>query len=240
MDIKWLLSTPIAHRGLHGNGIPENSLLAFEAAINHGYSIETDVRLTKDGVLVCFHDDTALRMTGNPAAIIDLTYNELCQLSLADTDQKVPTFNQLLSLTDGKVGLLIEIKNTGSTGLLEQTLLNELQGYTGQYAIQSFNPLSVAWFYKNAPHITRGILSTPVMDVNMSGIKKWLLKKMVLNALAHPDFIAYDELHLPSKMVARRHKPTLAWTVRSQERADTLTQNGWADNVIFENFNAQK
>ena len=48
----WLITRPIAHRGLHGNGAGENTRTAFGRAIENGYPIETDVRLTKDGRLV--------------------------------------------------------------------------------------------------------------------------------------------------------------------------------------------
>lgn len=56
MDIKksWLFSRPIAHRGLHGTDVPENSLLAYEKAIDEGFPIEIDVRPIDDGTVVVF------------------------------------------------------------------------------------------------------------------------------------------------------------------------------------------
>ena len=53
----FLLCAPIAHRGLHDREKPENSLPAFRAAVEHGFPIETDIHLLKDGNLVVFHDD---------------------------------------------------------------------------------------------------------------------------------------------------------------------------------------
>ncbi len=55
-----------AHRGLHDNpgGIPENSLAAFRRARAHGYGVELDVQLSKDGQVVVFHDDTLDRVCG--------------------------------------------------------------------------------------------------------------------------------------------------------------------------------
>ena len=50
--------TPFAHRGLHDDTRAENSLSAFEAACRAGYGIELDVRYSKDGQLIVFHDDT--------------------------------------------------------------------------------------------------------------------------------------------------------------------------------------
>ena len=47
-----------AHRGLHGNGLPENSMAAFKAALDGGYGIELDIHLTKDGDLAVIHDSS--------------------------------------------------------------------------------------------------------------------------------------------------------------------------------------
>ena len=68
----------IAHRGVHNNiDIPENSLLAFKEAIKNNLAIELDVQLTKDNVLVVFHDNNLERMTKVNKNICNLTYNEL-------------------------------------------------------------------------------------------------------------------------------------------------------------------
>ena len=64
---------PIAHRGLHGGDIPENSMPAFERAVDNGYNIELDVHITIDGVVVVFHDDTLTRVCGVDKKIADCT-----------------------------------------------------------------------------------------------------------------------------------------------------------------------
>lgn len=236
MDIKWLLDTPVAHRGLHGDGAPENSLSAFQRAIDNGFNIETDVRLTRDGVLVCFHDDDAMRMTGNPSAISDLSLDELRALTLGDSTECVPTLSELLSITAGKVGLLIEIKNSGKVGELERALERELRSYRGNYAVQSFNPFSIKWFKDNAPEVARGILSTNFEGTLLKWYKKYLLKKLAFNFLIKPHFIAYYEKLLPCKTVSKKNLPVLGWTVRSEERAVELANCSALNNVIFENF----
>ena len=58
------LRADYAHRGLHGDQIPENSLPAFAGACERGYGIELDVQLSSEGVIMVFHDDTLIRMTG--------------------------------------------------------------------------------------------------------------------------------------------------------------------------------
>ena len=106
-----IFEIPIAHRGLHGEGIPENSMSAFSAAIEAGYAIETDVHFTADRQLALFHDDTLLRMTGDKRRISDCTMSELTALSLGATQERIPALSDLLSLCAGRVPILLEIKN---------------------------------------------------------------------------------------------------------------------------------
>ena len=73
----WLLARPIAHRGLHNDEIPENSLTAFDRAIEAGYPIETDVRIIDDGSVIVFHDDKLARMTGRDGYSCNLTLDDL-------------------------------------------------------------------------------------------------------------------------------------------------------------------
>lgn len=72
----------IAHRGLHASKVPENSLLAFKKAIEAGYAIELDIQMTKDNVLVIFHDENTSRMTGISMNITQSTYNEIKELKI--------------------------------------------------------------------------------------------------------------------------------------------------------------
>lgn len=78
---KWsvLHSVAYAHRGLHSRqeGVPENSMAAFRKALQHGYGIELDVHLTKDGQLAVIHDKSLKRTAGVDAEVSDLTMEEL-------------------------------------------------------------------------------------------------------------------------------------------------------------------
>ena len=107
-DDFWLLKSPVAHRGLHGNGIPENSAAAFENAIKNDYPIEMDIQLTSDCVPVVFHDDNMKRMTGVDANVQTKTLAEVKQMCLADTDERIMTFEEFLDFVDGRVPLVIE------------------------------------------------------------------------------------------------------------------------------------
>ena len=74
---------PYAHRGLWGEGIPENSLAAFRRAAEHGFAIELDVQLSRDGEVMVFHDYTLDRVCGKAGRPCDFTAAELSQISLS-------------------------------------------------------------------------------------------------------------------------------------------------------------
>ena len=111
-----------AHRGLHnGKDAPENSLAAFEAACQKGYGIELDVQLSRDGTVMVFHDYTLVRMTGCDKKLCELDAEELTALTLGESDQTIPTFAEVLSLVDGRVPLLVELKGESfDTALCEK------------------------------------------------------------------------------------------------------------------------
>lgn len=234
----WLLRTPIAHRGLHTDTIPENSPAAFEHAIENGYPIETDVRIIDDGTVIVFHDDTLARMTGQDGYASTLHKSDLDNLRLGKTDQKIPTFEEFLSCINGRTPLLIELKNEGKVGALESKVLQMLKTYNGEYAVQSFNPYSIEYFKNNAPDILRGQLSCVFDKKTLTRLKRYVLSHLKLNKVACPDFISYCIDSLPNKSVSRTKLPVLAWTVRSQVDADKAAT--CSDNIIFEKFIPQK
>lgn len=237
----WLFKTPIAHRGLHTSKFPENSLGAFERAIEKGYIIELDVHLLKDGEIAVFHDDTLSRMTSKSGKIKNLTSKDLKNYNLNNTKFVIPTLDEVLSLIDGKVPLLIETKTDRKAGKLERVLLEKLKGYSGKFAIQSFSPFSIRWFKKNKPEIYCGQLSGGFSngDENISKFTKFVLKRMLLNKLIKPDFISYEAKYLPNKYVDKfKNLPVLAWVVKSEEEEKRVRK--FANNIIFENFEPQK
>ena len=78
-----------AHRGLHDNERPENSLAAFQAAADRGLGAELDVHLTKDGQLVVFHDGTLDRVCGRSGKVEKMTAAELMTCRLAGTEMRI-------------------------------------------------------------------------------------------------------------------------------------------------------
>ncbi len=235
----WLVQQPIAHRGFHDPdaGVPENSLLAARRAIERGYAIELDVMATADNEVVVFHDYNLKRMTGLDKKVKDLTWEEIKDLKLLETDQGIPLFSDFLAEVRGRVPLLIEVKNEGSVGRQEQAIIDVLQGYAGDFAIQSFNPFVMQYFRKNAPGFIRGQLSSNFQGDSLAWWKKFLLKNLLLNAISQPEFVAYDFGKLPkwfARRLRRKGYYLLTWTVRSREEYEEAIKT--FDNVIFEGF----
>ena len=236
-DTSFLTKNLIAHRGYHNikEGIPENSISAFEKAIKYNLIIELDVHILKDGTVVVFHDNNLKRMTGINQEIKNITYKELQKLRLQDTNQKIPSLQEVLELVNGKVPIIIELKYDVKCGLLEKEVIKILKNYSGLYAIKSFNPFSVYYFRKHFKEAIRGQLISDTKNIK----KKFqnLLSKILIPIITKPDFISYDIRTLPNHKInkLRKHKLILGWTVRTEE--DLENAKKYCDNVICENIN---
>lgn len=231
------LAREFAHRGLHGRGIPENSLAAFEAAAKRGYAVELDVQLSRDGEVMVFHDYDLSRMTGSQKKLSELTAEELSELRLADTDEHIPTFSEVLSLVGGRVPLLIELKGESLDTSLCEKLATLLEGYEGEYCIESFNPLLISAMRKRLPGAYYGLLYTNVCrEKKKRSALNIALTLMALNFLAKPNFIAFDQRDrdsLPVRLsTALYTSPKYVWTVRSDEELKTALEHG--ECPIFE------
>ena len=235
------LLSDYAHRGLHGNGIPENSLSAFAAACEAGYGIELDIQLTKDKSVVVFHDESLKRMCSADVKVSDLTYEELSAFTLGDSDERIPLLEEVLSLVDGKVPLLIELKGTGKDTSLCDKAFELLDLYGGAFCIESFNPLLIGYVKNKRPEFKRGQLVTILKknDVDQPLAVRFLLSHMLLNMISRPHFIAYDSKKNPSFGIfvasSLLGAKKFAWTIRSFAEYKSLKEHGILS--IFENFN---
>lgn len=237
-DLSFLKQNLIAHRGFHNiqKGIPENSLPAFKKAIDNGYLIELDLHILKDNSVVVFHDDNLNRMTGVDKNLKDVSYDEIKNLKLQNTDTFIPLFKDVLRLVNGKVPIIIELKTDVRCGILEPEVMKILNNYSGLYAIKSFSPFSVLWFKKHFPNVTRGFLSCNFSQSNMFSLKKKFLNSQFLFNLLGIDFLSYDIHSLPCKAVEnfRRNKLVLGWTILS--KSDLEHAKKYCDNFICENI----
>ena len=98
----WVLKNPIAHRGLYNFELPENSIPAFENAVNHGFAIELDVRIIDDNNIVVFHDEKLSRMTDCDGYVSNLKSSDLADIKLDKTEFGIPTFEKVLETEIGR------------------------------------------------------------------------------------------------------------------------------------------
>jgi len=232
--VQWLRDWNFAHRGLHGPGIPENSLAAAAGAIAAGLGIECDVQRSREGEALVFHDWSLERLTGERGAVDALTASELSAIPLSGGDgERIPSLRALLSLVAGQVPLLIEIKSKRERAPISLCLAvrRALEGYTGLAGVMSFDPRVSRWFAAQAPHIVRGLVVTEENERSFGG----LMRRHAWMWHARPDFLAYDARDLPSRFAQaqrRRGLPLLTWTVRSAELRERAEK--YADAPIAE------
>ncbi|MEM7156937.1 MAG: glycerophosphodiester phosphodiesterase family protein [Myxococcota bacterium] len=231
----WLLRRPVAHRGLHDELRPENSLAAFDAAAAAGYPIELDVHRTRDDGVVVFHDETLERMTGRPGAVRDCTLDDLTCLQLASCDERVPSLDQVLECVADRVPVVVELKAESPIGRLEQGVLDVLRRWPGRYVVQSFNPRSLHWLRQHAPDLPRGMLAGRTRDWEMKPHEKPIVQHLLAAPWVRPHYVGYElaSLREPAPRLLRRLGiPLLAWTIKDESG---LTRGrALADNVIFE------
>jgi len=232
----------IAHRGLHDNAAdwPENTLAAFARAVEAGYGIELDVHVTRDDQLVVAHDDGLGRICGEDVAIADLSLGELRQRRVLGSTQTIPLLSEVLSVVDGRVPLIVEIKQESDATRIAKLTNAVMSTYDGVYCIESFDPRVLWWYRLHRPDVTRGQLAdvvTPEVSTSFK-VLDWALTNMAFNLITWPDFIAYDCQHAaqPALHWWRRVLgcPLVAWTIRSQRQLDNAKHSFSA--YIFEGF----
>ena len=238
INLGWLRKCYFAHRGLFNEIAPENSIGAFQKAIDSDFAIELDVQFTKDKKVVVFHDYTLERLTNVSKNLCDLSYEEIKKLNLLNTSEKIPLLEEVLTLVDGKVPLLIEIKNCSDVITLGESVANILQNYKGKYAIQSFDPCVLKWLKKNRNYILTGQLIG-----RYEGIEEFKhCKNMVLDFkkffLEYKlDFLSidsYDIENLAIRTFRVLRIPILSWTIRNENELEKIKK--FADGYIFDSF----
>lgn len=243
------LQAPIAHRALHDRkrGRIENSTAAILAAVEAGYGIEIDVQLSSEGEAMVFHDDTLDRLTGEIGPINFRTVAELARIKLKGSSDTIPTLAEVLQMVQGRVPLLIEIKDQSrrmvpTDGRLETATAAALDRYAGDVAVMSFNPASVALMSSLSPRIARGITTSaydPEDWAPLSAATCGLLREIPDYETTLSSFISHEAADLARPRVAElkaQGATILCWTIRSPE--DEAAAREVADNVTFEGYAA--
>jgi glycerophosphoryl diester phosphodiesterase len=236
----WLREVPLAHRGLFGADVAENSLAAFAAAAVAGYGVELDVMAAGDGTPVVVHDVNLARVTGHDVRVGDLDVPALQALPLLDasgapTAETVPTLGAALEVM-GACPVMVEIKSWRlRTGRLEEQVAAMLDAHAGPACIASFNPMTVRWFRRNRPDVVRVLTATADADERLPAVVRRRLAELRDAAALDPHAVSYDLAGLPNTAATAWRatgRPLITWTVRTE--ADLAKAEAEADNVIFE------
>ena len=221
-------TTVTSHRG-YSAVAPENTLPAFEAAINVGADCaELDVQMTSDGVVMLTHDTNLKRTTGKDANIYDLTYDEVRTLDAGSfmgsefAGTKIPTLQEVMDLCKGRIRLNIEIKPSDATPDLEAETARLIveNGWVDACVVTSLSYDSLVKVKEAAPQIKCGY----IMAVGVGNYYD----------LPAADFFSVESTFITSGMVQQLHlrgKTVSAWTIDREEDARKMRELG-VDDII--------
>lgn len=242
-----LLRLPVAHRALHdrARGIIENSPAAIRAAIAQGYAIEIDLQLSADGQPMVFHDEELDRLTGESGPLHARSAAELGLIALTDSTDTIRPLAEILALVDGRVPLLIELKDQSLTmsdtdGRLETATAQALSGYKGEVAVMSFNPQSITHMAKAAPDLPRGLTTSAYDPADWAPLDPAIcarLRDIPDYDRTGSSFISHEAADLARPRVAdlkAAGAAVLCWTIRTPEAEAAARRH--AQNVTFEGY----
>lgn len=227
---------PFAHRGLHGAGIPENTLAAFDAAISAGLGIELDVQATSDGDAIVFHDSELDRLTDQKGPIALRAAHELKAIRLRGSNQTISRLHDALIHIAGRTPLLIEAKSAGgNTQRLCLAIRRALEGYQGPVGVMSFDPEVSRWFSDHAPRIPHGLVISEEEQTSRPRLRNNPIARAIAIMVAQPGFLAYDIRSLPSGTASRARRggrKVFTWTVTTEKELARAAAH--ADQFIVE------
>lgn len=230
----WISHAIIAHRGLHTEAYPENTLPAFSNAISHDYPIELDVWVSKDKVPVVIHDKNVSRLCQVDQNITDMSLEEIRQLAVMGKE-KVPTLQETLQLIGGRVPVIVEIKAYFPSKIEMQAIADTLSQYDGLYVVQSFSPFPLNWLKHHNSDIPRGQLYADWGVFNA----KWILRLRdnLFSLVSAPNCIGYDRSILPYESLSQMRQngiPVLGWLYKVNYKDEVDAVEPAIDGYVIE------
>ena len=208
-DTEFLKSSLIVNRGIYDNQITyENTLNSFTEAIKNKYSILLSVSVTKNNILIAYHDEDLTRLMNLKDKISSITYEELNYLS----SYHIPTIEETFNLINGEVPIIINIRNITKKHYLEKELAKYLDNYNGNFALLSRNARVIRWFNNNRPKYIIG----EILTRNRS----FSLHNFILNCLIITDFksinVDYYDLYKIKKI--KEDSLVIGYLINNQEK----------------------
>ena len=209
------------HRGLAKKNFKENTLSAFKYSFKKKYGIETDLQVTKDDQLICFHDFNLRRKFNLNKNVKDINYSTLKEIS-NKRKAPVPKLKDLLRISRNKYPLLLEIKPL----LTKHSLLNliKLMKKIKKYGIFSFKEKNLINLYKLNKKLNLGLLF--LSTSNLKTIKSKSKKH-------HVKFLGLEKSFLSNKKLTKIRKPIFYYTVKKKSLFKKYKNS---KNLIFENL----
>ncbi|SCP94798.1 glycerophosphodiester phosphodiesterase [Anaerobium acetethylicum] len=217
-----------AHRG-YSSKAPENTMAAIEKAVDAlaDYA-EIDVRQTKDGILVVFHDASLKRITGLKKNVSDLDYAKILLLDIGSwfsgdfSGERIPTLEEVIRYSKGKIKLNIELKNSAGDKNLEEAVVKliEKHHFEDDCVVSSFSYKSLKKIKELNPEIKTGYILSDVYG-NFYDLKK-------------VDFFSMKYVYVTERIVTELHKrgkKIHVWTVNGSTMIERLAMIG-VDNII--------
>lgn len=205
----------VSHRGLHDT-LPENSIPAFEAAIEAGAEgIELDIHGSSDGVLHVHHDPI-LDVNGSPVPFISLDSRDIGKLRL-EGDVTIPTLDDTLTAIGSRARVFIEVKAVGVENDLARCLRRHSHN-AEQYAVHAFDHRVVKRMLELIPSIRTGILQVSYLVDSTDAMRRAGADDL----WQHADFI--DE-QLVTDIHARGGR-VVAWTPNHDSQWEALSALG--------------
>jgi len=215
------MTTHYIHRGLAKKNFKENTLSAFKYSFKKRYGIETDLQVTKDNQLICFHDFNLRRRFNLNKNVKDINYSSLKKIS-NKRKAPVPKLEDLLRISRNKYSLLLEIKPL----LTKRNLLNLIQliKKTKKYGIFSFKEKNLINLYKLNKKLNLGLLflSTSNLKTIKSKSKKPYVK-----------FLGLEKSFLSKRKIDLIKKPIYYYTIKNKNLFNRYKDR---KNLIFENL----
>ena len=222
--------TPVAITAHRGASIdkPENSMAAFQAAVDGGADyIELDVQRGIDGTVMVVHDGDLMRMAADPRKVSEMSAADMSAIDIgrnydvAFTGQTVPTLQQVIDLARGKLKINVELKyNVPDEGLAPAVVeLLRRNEFVDQVVITSLEAPALKQIKSLEPRLKAGLIVTAAAgDV----------------AKTDADFVSLNAARATLMLVRRAHrsgKEVHVWTVNTPEAMLRMIERG-VDNII--------
>ena len=209
------------HRGLTRKNFKENTIRAFKHSFQKKYGIETDLHVSKDDQLICFHDFSLKRKFKINKKIKDTNYSDLKKISKKKKSE-IPLLKNLLKISKNQYPLLLEIKPLfKKKNLLD---LIELVKNKKKYGIISFKEKNLINLYKLKKSLPLGLLfktSASVRNIKLKSKNK------------HIKFLVLEKKFLSSKKLFSIKKTIYYYTIKSKKIFEKYKNK---KNLIFENL----